>query len=277
MWKFYGNKKTPEIRSMRERILYIALIMVGLFIISNAVQSFFIIESEESAARSEYNQIRDLYSVMSVYSSPDAALAQADSPDSQAPSLEFPLFRRRNRNLPETEQPDPIAALLEINSDYIGWLAIAGVLDYPVVQGYNNDVYMNRTFTGNYNSAGTVFMDSRNWQGFDAPVCIIYGHNMRDGSMFAQLNKYGDPAFINEHPYITVVTLEGEMLVYRIFAAGLTDIWNRAYALGFADGAAAARAIWRAPADADRFLLLSTCTNTEDDDERMLVYAALVN
>jgi hypothetical protein len=128
-----------------------------------------------------------------------------------------------------------MSSLSELNPDYIGWITIEGVIDYPIVLGKDNEHYLNITFSGRRNSAGTIFMDCRNKPGFEDTVCILYGHNMRDGSMFAPLKKYLNPAFLAANSTITVVTPEGKTLIYRIFAAELTDIWNSAYKLGNTD------------------------------------------
>jgi len=94
--------------------------------------------------------------------------------------------------------------------------------------------------------------------------------------MFAPLQQYRDRAFMEENNYITIITPGWELLQYRIFAARITDAWDSIYELGFRDSAAAARAIRGAPEGANRFLVLSTCTTTADDNERLLIYAALV-
>ena len=80
-------------------------------------------------------------------------------------------------------------ALKQINSDIAAWIRIPGVLDYPVVQGTDNSYYLHHTFRKEYNIAGSIFLDSRNASDFSDRKNIIYGHNMRDGSMFHVLRK----------------------------------------------------------------------------------------
>lgn len=133
-----------------------------------------------------------------------------------------------------TEPNDPITGLTELNPDYIGWITINGVIDYPVVLGNDNSRYLNTTFTGRRNFSGTIFMDYRNTSGFQSDVCILYGHNMRDGSMFAALKKYLDPKFLSANSGIAVMTSKGEALTYKIFATKQTDVWDKAYTLSLA-------------------------------------------
>ena len=242
-----------------------------------ASRSLHELKNEYAAARDEYEQLSKL---------------AEPAPSAQAIILPETLQSRFSEAaVPEEPSPmgaqaggaagaAPTAALLtdfsEINSDYIGWITIEGVLDYPVVRGRDNIEYINTTFTGQTNSVGTIFMDSRLEVGFEEAVAILYGHNMGDGSMFAPLHKYSDAAFMAGHPYITITTPAGDTLVYRIFSAVYTDVWDAAYCLDFADGAAAASTFSGAPMGADRFLLLSTCTGSANRDARLLVYASLV-
>jgi sortase B len=186
------------------------------------------------------------------------------------------ILRQADSNRPNQAQPGALAELMGINRDFVGWVSIEGTgVSYPVVRGGDNSYYLNTTFTGSSNPAGSIFMDYRLERGFNAPVCILYGHNMRDGSMFAQLNQYLDSAFMEEHQDIRIITPEGHYLVYRVFDARSTDMWDTAYDVDLMEDSYAA-ASNGASGGAGRFLLLSTCTPGADRSGRMLVYAALV-
>lgn len=79
--------------------------------------------------------------------------------------------------------------LKKINPDIVAWIRIeAAGIDYPVVQGEDNEYYLHHTFQREANIAGSIFMDFRN-RGFRDEKVILYGHNMRDGSMFAALKN----------------------------------------------------------------------------------------
>ena len=83
--------------------------------------------------------------------------------------------------------------LLEMNSDVVGWIRFdePSEINYPVVQGRDNEEYLKRTFEANTNKLGTLFVDVNNPGDFSGRNTFIYGHNMKNGSMFAQLLKYG--------------------------------------------------------------------------------------
>lgn len=103
-----------------------------------------------------------------------------------------------------------ITDLINKNSDCIGWLRISGTkIDYPVMQTKDNpQYYLHRDFNKQYSYMGTPFMDSRCDVNYDNNL-IVYGHNMRDGEMFADLLKYRDKEYCNEHSTINFVTLNG--------------------------------------------------------------------
>jgi len=152
---------------------------------------------------------------------------------------------------------------------------IGNFIDYPVVRGRDNTRYLDTTFSGQGNASGAIFMDCDNARGFDEPVAVLYGHNMRDGTMFAPLHKYRDRSFLTENPNIIVLTSKGELLLYRIFAARVMNVEDRESDLGLSDGSTSSGVFRSAPAGSNRFLVLSTCTSV-DDDERLRIYAALI-
>ena len=114
-------------------------------------------------------------------------------------------------------------ALQGINDDIVGWLKV-GALDisYPVTQASDNDYYLHLTFELVQNAAGCIFVDYQNRPDFQDDNTIIYGHNMKDGSMYEGLQKYEDKTFLKDHKDLTIYTPDS-ILKYRIFAAYLTD------------------------------------------------------
>ncbi|MCR4754625.1 MAG: class B sortase [Lachnospiraceae bacterium] len=99
-------------------------------------------------------------------------------------------------------------SLLEINEDFKGWLIFPALeLSYPVLQGTDNEHYLHETYEHNRNKAGAIFMDSYNYPDFKDLNTFIYGHNMRDGSMFGSLKTLAEhPELIEQEPYIYVYT-----------------------------------------------------------------------
>lgn len=181
----------------------------------------------------------------------------------------------------EGAQPDTIdeaqGALLAINPDYIGWIAMEdGGVDYPVVQYDDNKKYLNTTFEGKRNALGAIFMDYRNPEGFDGEYAIIYGHNAKNGTMFGSLKKL---VGMEQYPDIHITTVSGEALVYQVFDVRKTDIHDAAFRWKFEEEGAmeAFKRALGAPEGTTNLMTLSTCTSGGSDDERLLVIAARVS
>lgn len=119
-----------------------------------------------------------------------------------------------NSDSEELENIIDFESLKRINPDIVAWLKIeAAGIDYPVVQGEDNEHYLHYTFRGEANIAGSIFMDYRNQAELTDERVILYGHNMRDGSMFAALK---DLEIIKE-PVAVLYTPE-HILRYRLVA-----------------------------------------------------------
>jgi len=286
MWKLFGNKTTDPGRTKRIKrsyIIYAVLITAGALLIAASSSDFIAGRREYSAARKEYEMLGEYYPAITSFLESLRDTEQNQGSDGNTERTDGTggtgVSGDRATDIIGTGDgsQNPFKELREINPDFIGWISIDGIISYPVVLAENNEYYLDRTFSGMKNPAGTVFMDSRNEMGFDSVVCILYGHNMKDKTMFAQLHKYRDSAFMEANPVITIITSSGEILTYRVFAARLVNDVNRAYRLNFANYAAAARVFPNPPDDGSRFLLLSTCTNSSYDFERLLVYAALAS
>ncbi|MBE5921175.1 MAG: class B sortase [Lachnospiraceae bacterium] len=96
-------------------------------------------------------------------------------------------------------------AMKKMNEDAIGWISLPGTqLNYPILQGVDNDEYLHTTVTGEYALAGAIFADYRNSLALEGNYSILYGHNMNNGSMFGVLRKMKEQAFQEEHPVFDV-------------------------------------------------------------------------
>lgn len=115
-------------------------------------------------------------------------------------------------------------SLYEKNSDFAGWISIAGTqIDYPVMQNSVENYYLNHDFYGNESRYGCLFV--KNEADVDTPGTnfIVYGHNMKDGSMFGELDGYVSREFYEEHRQIAFDTLT-ERRVYEVLAVFSTDL-----------------------------------------------------
>ena len=104
------------------------------------------------------------------------------------------------------------------NSDVAGWLEIPGTaVDYPFVWYENNDFYLHRNLDGEEAAAGTIFMDYRCERDFSSQNTILYGHHMKNKSMFGSLESFGDPLFFEKNK-TAVIYLPNDTLELQIFA-----------------------------------------------------------
>ncbi len=120
--------------------------------------------------------------------------------------------------------PDKTISFQELrentNADIYAWIYIPETpMDYPVVQhATDNNYYLNHNLDGSSGYPGCIYTENYNRKDFTDPVTVLYGHNMKDGSMFAGLHRYKDTDYMKEHPYIYIY-MEDKLYVYEIFAA----------------------------------------------------------
>ncbi|SCY63803.1 class B sortase [Ruminococcus sp. YE282] len=114
-------------------------------------------------------------------------------------------------------QPHSVSDLLSMNPDCFGWISIAGTnISYPVMHTPDNpQKYLNKSFYGDYSQSGVPFLDSRCIE--DSSNLIIYGHNMNNGTMFADLCNYTYYSYFTQHPTVVLET-KNCVSVYTVFA-----------------------------------------------------------
>ena len=126
-------------------------------------------------------------------------------------------------------------ALAAMNGDYRCWIYAPDTqIDYPVVQCEDNRHYLKRMFNGARNSAGTLFIDYRNLPDFQDPNTLIYGHHMRNDSMFGTLTDYADQAYFEGHPIMLMMTPD-EIFLLEIFAGYTTSDKDHCYDIAISD------------------------------------------
>lgn len=160
-----------------------------------------------------------------------------------------------------TEQPAAernIQALIAENSDCIGWLSIDGTsISYPVMYTPSEpQKYLRRSFYGQYSQSGVPFLDGR--CSTVGGNLIIYGHNMKNGTMFSDLKKYLNTDFLNSHRAVRLETADGVFLftVTEVRRTNISDAWYD-----------------RIAGEDGRHLILSTCHGSGKDG-RLLIIAA---
>ncbi|MBQ3155662.1 MAG: class B sortase [Clostridia bacterium] len=127
--------------------------------------------------------------------------------------------------------------LAEANPHYQLWIYAPGMpIDYPVVQCSDNSYYLDRLFNRKKNPAGTLFVDCRNLPELQDPNTLIYGHHMRDGSMFHSLTDYDAGGFFEAHPFMVMISRD-EIHLVEIFAGYVTDSRDHCYDIALSDEA----------------------------------------
>lgn len=171
------------------------------------------------------------------------------------------------------------------NSQILAWIYIEALdISYPVVQGEDNDYYLHRTIEGNYNFAGSIFMDWENTPDFNDCNTVIYGHNMADGSMFGKLKKITLEGAYNISPYVWILT-EDDNYRYEIFSAQVVTVASECYTLftvpddnymSFLERMSLNSGIQTKQRDFNtdnRVITLSTCTGDGTNQDRYVVQA----
>ena len=142
-------------------------------------------------------------------------------------------LKRTSKNVPISVDWDE---LKKINEDIIGWVYFTGLpqISYPVLQADDNEYYVHRTYdlSSDTSKAGCIFMDYRMADDFSSPYSIIYGHNVRDGSMLSDLARLKDQALYDEEPYFWILTPKGSYRyqIFSIFQCHRTaDVFQRSF------------------------------------------------
>lgn len=190
--------------------------------------------------------------------------------------------------LVEARYPMDFGYLLSINSEVVGWIRVEGTnIDYPMVQTTDNEKYLRLTISGEWNNAGSIFVDYRVAQPFVSENTIIHGHNQRNNMMFHALVNYADEAYFNQHQRIVIDTPDGACSTYQVFAFYQSPKKSVTYDCSYESAAEYQLYLdyiqeqnWypnTVPVTTeDRIITLSTCSN-EWDDTRYVIHAKKIS
>lgn len=106
-------------------------------------------------------------------------------------------------------------------------------IDYPVIQGDDNEFYLRHDLNGNYSTNGTIFLDYRNNSLADDLHTLVYGHNMLDGSMFSNLSKFTDEDFYTDETSTFWIATPEATYHYQVFAVSIVDPYSDVYTVGY--------------------------------------------
>ena len=257
---------------MKKKIVTILIaVLAGILLCVFVYSGYRILSSKQ-----EYAESKELYDdAVTRYTTVN------DNPSSVQPEKEM-SGTEGSENSPDVPDPEaeedsdaaPIRvdfdALKKVNPDIVGWIYCEDtVINYPVVQGENNEYYLKKGYDRKYSFTGSIFLDSRASPDFSDANNIIYGHNMMDASMFAGLEKWKDQAYYEEHPVMWLLTPGGDYRI-RIFSGYLTDARSEAFSIIPANGSFLQKYLDKALAKSDirtdhapdgtgKYVMLSTC------------------
>lgn len=179
--------------------------------------------ADEYRNKEQYNELRDIYYKTEPKTEPETEPIHQTKVKQ---SITEPVHSKDESAVVKEKEyvvQERFASLVEMNEDIVGWLKIEGtVIDYPVVQADDNDFYLYRDVTRKDNVNGSIFMDYRNRIKEDDHHTILYGHNMKNKSMFSSLLNYESKWYFENHSMIEFDTIyqNGK---WQVFSAYFTD------------------------------------------------------
>ncbi len=202
-----------------------------------------------------------------------------------------PLIQLPNVETEQIENPIDFDSLTAEYPDIYAWIRIPGTkVDYPIVQREgDNSYYLNHTIDGKKKTEGSIFTEDYNGKDFEDANTIIYGHNMKNGSMFKTLHKYKDKQFLLDNSEIYIYQKD-KVLRYKIFAAYIYDSRHLMLSFDFEDENIFENYLNNVLTKRDmssnininvdvtakdKIITLSTCNN--NDAQRYLVQAVLLS
>lgn len=215
-----------EVTEMR-KILTLVLILISL-----ASMGMFLKNRQESAVgSSSYTQALAL--ATSTDKKNETPPPTEAAPEASAEPLWIPAPIEEDPHIQALEAID-LEALRAVNPDVIGWIRIPDTdVDYPLMQGTDNDYYLNHTWDSQKSIVGSIFLEYQNSPDLTDHNTMVYGHNMDNGSMFASLRYYQDENYWKAHPYVYILSDAG-IYRYEIFSFYTTEVEGNAYGLEFA-------------------------------------------
>ena len=267
-------KQTRKKKRNFSDILLTLILLIAIGVFCYAAYKLYDIYREYKKGTDEYNRIEQM-----AVTERDPDAEEQQDPDREGVDM-----------LPQPPIEVNFDSLRSVNTDVIGWIyvnALSDIINYPVVQGKDNDEYLHHTYEHNYNFAGTIFIDYENSRDFSDCNTLIYGHNMKNGSMFGSLKKFvSDQKTYEKSKYFWILTPDKNYR-YEIIAAYTTGVSSKTYTLFKGPGTEfeeylewikTSSEIKTTPGELtlkDRIVTLSTCTGNQAT--RFVVQGKLVN
>ena len=252
------EKKVPKFGA--RKLLQIIFAVLILLSVGGILSTIF----EYRAASKEYKALQEVVE---------------ETPSEKSNAKEDTVFRPNKSIIAEFQN------LKSQNPEMTAWIAFDTLdISYPVMHGEENTYYLTHTFSGKTNSSGSIFMEAGNSGDFTDFHTLLYGHNMKNGSMFGLLKKYSEEEFYQGNEFFTVY-LEDRYYRYQIFSVHNVAVTDQVYTIGFAPNQEFEDFVERLNRQAwydtgitagvnDKVVTLSTCSAS--DEIRYVVHAVMV-
>lgn len=274
------SRKGKEWTNMNQKVVkLLRIVLFGVLIAAVGVVIWR--QAEYAGGRADYDKAAELAGLTET-AAPSATPSATPSGGPAAAEETLPPEEKAPIRLEDVD----LAALQQVNSDVIGWISIPDTeLSYPVLQGEDNQYYLNHTWRKQRNGVGAIYMDYRFDPGLTDFYTLIYGHRMHNATMFGSLARYDSKAYWEEHPSVYIAH-EGGVNEYDIFAAFEASVDSDVYRRGFSQTEDRDAFIsWCLeqsvidtgvrPTAEGRIITLSTCTQSGGAATRWVVLASL--
>lgn len=290
------QKKTSKERSLSDRlrqILAIVCLLVflfSLFMLGKRLYEYHHDHMQNKKIQDKVSSVNPAGRFDGISKQPDTGVSQQPSSGVIQQEIPYQIIKGNPGELNTDGILSIYAELKKTNSDMIGWIWMPGFknpINYPVMQSKDNEFYLKRDFYRNTSHAGAIFMDFQNNSDNVDRHIVIYGHAMRDNSMFGNLNKYADKSE-NYTKYTKIyLDLMNTSLEYEVFSTYFEkDTYNYRQTT-FNSDKEFKEFIERIKSKSvhnygvnltamDRILTLSTCNSSHGDNFRSIIHARLV-
>lgn len=214
---FFDKKR---IISALELICIIVFAACAVFLLTNGVLDY--------KSKKNMKQLRETIKAARIQSEVLPGPDKTEDPSEDDKSEEATEAKAANENATDkresTANKTPLfeayASLHEENENFHGWLSVADTdIDYPVMQGPDNEFYLCHDFNRKYDKYGMLLMDYNCSEDLEVPHYIVYGHNVSNGKYFGELMFYGEKAYYDYHPIISYDSIyeNREFEVFAVF------------------------------------------------------------
>lgn len=217
------DKKQKKKKGLVDYLLTLVMLAaVGIFLYAG--YNLFMIYSEYKAGEETYDHMQEYVASVDEHENENSSDTDQDASVDAQPVLKAPITV-------------DFQQLKTVNEDIIGWIYMEAIpsISYPIVQGEDNDYYLHHTVEGKRNSSASIFVDFQNAGDFTDANTIVYGHNMKNQSMFGLLKQYKKAETCAASPYFWILTPEQDYR-YELFSVREVSERDEVYSLFSSSG-----------------------------------------